>query len=123
MLRLDLRGLAFYFTKPLKPKQHGKNQNRRARIQTRLLNGSGLQLRDHEQSDGNLKPIAQLGYCMLAASNKETDVPEFHDFVGSLDTIDKIAEFRTAFEQALAEFFGADKSVDPSKQEDAAKNA
>ena len=76
-----------------------------------------------EDSDGSLKPLAQLGYCMLAASNKESDVPEFHDFVGSLDTIDKIAEFRTAFEQALAEFFGTDKSVDPSKQEDAGKNA
>ena len=76
-----------------------------------------------EQSDGNLKPLAQLGYCMLAASNKETDVPEFHDFVGSLDTIAKISEFRAAFEQALAEFFGQDKSVDPSKQEDASKNA
>ena len=48
--------------------------------------------------------------------------PTFAYQIGDI-TIDKISEFRTAFEQALAEFFGADKSVDPSKQEDAGKNA
>lgn len=76
-----------------------------------------------EESEGHIKPIAQLGYCMLEASNKEQDVPEYRDFVGSINTIDKITNFRKAFSQALIEFFGQDKSVDPDKQEDAAKNA
>ena len=85
---------------------------------------SALDLKEFlDASEGSLKPTAQLGYCMLAASNKEADVPDYHDFVGSLDTLEKINAFNTAFTEALSEFFGSDKSSEKGKQEDASKNA
>lgn len=76
-----------------------------------------------DENEGQLLPIAQLGYCMLAASNKQEETPEYHDFVGELNTIEKIKAFREAFGQALVEFFGSDKSQDQKPTEDAAKNA
>ena len=76
-----------------------------------------------EENDGQLLPTAQLAYCMLVASNKENEVPEFHDFLGSLDTMAKINQFNATLTQALQEFFGSDKSSDQGKTEPAPKNA
>ena len=72
------------------------------------------------QDNQKLAPVAELGYCMLVASNPKEDVPEFQDFMASLNTIKKIEEFTKTFMDALAEFYRPDKSA--KKTEDAAKN-
>ena len=72
------------------------------------------------QDNQKMTPVAELGYCMLVASNPKEDVPEFQDFMASLDSVKKIEAFTKAFMEALAEFYKPDKSA--KNTEDAAKN-
>lgn len=86
----------------------------------RLTGQSALDLAKF--TDGkHIAPVAELGYCMLVASNKEGDVPEFKDFMASLDTLPKMQKFTETFSEALNEFFKEDKTA--KNTEDAAKNA
>lgn len=66
--------------------------------------------------------IAELGYCMLLASNPEEDVPSMQDVFRSLDTVEKLASFMEAVKIEIVAFFAPSKSDQPN-EEDAAKNA
>ena len=69
-----------------------------------------------------LASIAELGYCMLLASNPEEDVPSMQDVFRSFDTAEKLTSFVQAVNTELVAFFAPSKSDQPNEK-DAAKNA
>ena len=69
-----------------------------------------------------LASIAELGYCMLLASNPEEDVPSMQDVFRSFDTVEKMTSFAQAVSTEIVAFFAPSKADQPN-EEDASKNA
>ena len=69
-------------------------------------------------------PLSELGYCMLLGANDLQKLGiDLETMLNDLDTKEKMFNFLHEVSQELLAFYQPDKTADPEKQEDAAKNA
>lgn len=87
----------------------------------KMTGNNALDLSKFESRE--LAPIAEMGYCMLLASNDEKDVPSMEEVLRSFDSIESLNGFVEAVASELIAFFAPTKADQPEKEEDAAKNA
>ena len=86
----------------------------------KMTGKSALDLSQFQEQ--SLAPIAELGYCMLVASNKEEDVPKRDEVLADLNTAEKLNDFVTAVSDVIVAFYTPSKADQP-EQDDAPKNA
>ena len=87
----------------------------------KMTGKSALDLSQFQNNE--IGPVAEIGYCMLLASNKEEDVPSLNDVLADLDTSEKFTGFVQAVSEVLIAFYTPNKADQNDKQGDAAKNA
>lgn len=72
--------------------------------------------------DGNIASVIDLGYCMLASANKESEMPKYEEFLKEFDTFEKVNEFIQAVTEELVAFFKPTAAEKSGEQGDDAKN-
>lgn len=87
----------------------------------KMTGNNALDLSKFESKE--LAPVAEIGYCMLLASNDEKDVPSMEEVLRSFNSIESLNGFVEDVASELIAFFAPTKADQPAKEEDAAKNA
>lgn len=85
---------------------------------------TGKNALDLEQfQHGSIEPVITIGYCMINSANPQSEVPDFEDFLKSIDTAEKMTALVQAVMAELTAFFRPTAADKAEKQEDAGKNA